>query len=193
MKKDKHSRKGFTLVELLIVIVVIGILSAMMMLSSTEAMSSAKASNIAANLRNFKTAVLAWYADHADLVLPDGKINVTVKENGNGKEVTGVRIQNVYKNGSDLGIAKYFNTEASFVINSSSNVGYCVKDCGSEGGATAQSTWFVGYIFSKGEDAIKEKLKNKASSLGLRFAGTDPQKKGDEAVWMKVLGEYNPN
>ncbi|MBQ3693835.1 MAG: type II secretion system protein, partial [Synergistaceae bacterium] len=30
-------RKGFTLVELLIVIVVIGILSAMMMLSSTEA------------------------------------------------------------------------------------------------------------------------------------------------------------
>ena len=51
-------RKGFTLVELLIVIVVIGILSAMMMLSSTEAVSSAKAARIVADLRNVKTAYL---------------------------------------------------------------------------------------------------------------------------------------
>ena len=57
------TRKGFTLVELLIVIVVIGILSAMMMLSSSEAVTSAKASNIASNLRNLKTAAHALYAD----------------------------------------------------------------------------------------------------------------------------------
>ena len=60
----KNSRKGFTLVELLIVIVVIGVLSTMMMLSSTEAVSSAKASNIVSNLRNLKTAALAWYVDN---------------------------------------------------------------------------------------------------------------------------------
>ena len=59
-------REGFTLVELLIVIVVIGVLSAMMMLSSTEAVSSARASNIISNLRNWKTAALAWYVDHID-------------------------------------------------------------------------------------------------------------------------------
>ena len=61
-------RKGFTLVELLIVIVVIGILSAMMMLSSTEAVSSARAADIISDLRNLKTAALAWYADNLDFV-----------------------------------------------------------------------------------------------------------------------------
>ncbi len=47
----RNKRRGFTLIELLIVIVVIGILAAMMMFSSTEAVSSAKASNIISNLR----------------------------------------------------------------------------------------------------------------------------------------------
>ena len=69
MKKNRSTRrKGFTLVELLIVIVVIGVLSAMMMLSSTEAVSSARASNIISNLRNWKTAALAWYVDHINTV-----------------------------------------------------------------------------------------------------------------------------
>ena len=58
------SRKGFTLVELLIVIVVIGILSAMMMMSSNEAVTTARANNIASNLRNLKVAALAYYTDH---------------------------------------------------------------------------------------------------------------------------------
>lgn len=66
MKSTK--RKGFTLVELLIVIVVIGILSSMMMISSTEAVTSAKASNIVSNLRNLKTAALAYYVDSMDYV-----------------------------------------------------------------------------------------------------------------------------
>lgn len=64
----KNKRKGFTLVELLIVIVVIGILSAMMMLSSTEAVSSARASAIISDLRNWKTAALAYYVDHMDSI-----------------------------------------------------------------------------------------------------------------------------
>lgn len=60
----KRTRKGFTLVELLIVIVVIGILSAMMMLSSNEATTTARANNITSNLRNLKTAGLAYYTDN---------------------------------------------------------------------------------------------------------------------------------
>ena len=62
------SREGFTLVELLIVIVVIGVLSAMMMLSSTEAVASAKATDIISNLHNWQKATIAWYTDHLDEV-----------------------------------------------------------------------------------------------------------------------------
>ena len=60
--------RGFTLVELLIVIVVIGILSVMMVFSSTEAVSSAKAATIISDLRQLKTAALAYYADNLDEV-----------------------------------------------------------------------------------------------------------------------------
>ena len=78
--KNFSNRKGFTLVELLIVIVVIGVLSAMMMLSSTEAVSSAKAADIISNLRNLKTAVVSWYTDNLDRIVRNGN-DYKVKDN----------------------------------------------------------------------------------------------------------------
>ena len=60
------TKKGFTLVELLIVIMVIGVLSSMMMISSTESITSAKASDIITGLNNIKIAALAHYVDSFD-------------------------------------------------------------------------------------------------------------------------------
>lgn len=150
--KRTTKRKGFTLVELLIVIVVIGILSAMMMLSSTEAVTSAKASNIVSNLRNLKTAALAMYIDSMDQFdsgvaqLEESKgVTYTLPAN---TTPTKVNINNVvkYMNGgqnfTDTNYSIEANTEGWFLK-------YEIKGTGTE---TAQ---------------IKQKLAGRAKAVGL--------------------------
>lgn len=136
----KH--KGFTLVELLIVIVVIGILSAMMMLSSTEAVTSAEASNIVSNLRNLKTAALSLYTDELDYAdagcLVVGDVNSTTDKT----------------NGSFDKVIKYMNnSEASDFVN------YGIT-------STANDGWFV-YRKNINDSRVREKLAGRAKSVGL--------------------------
>ncbi|GHT02179.1 hypothetical protein AGMMS50276_31870 [Synergistales bacterium] len=59
-----RARKGFTLVELLIVIVIIGILVGAMLLSSGSATATAKASAILSELRGLKGSMILYMADH---------------------------------------------------------------------------------------------------------------------------------
>ena len=60
----KKSRKGFTLVELLIVIGIIGILGAMGMMGGTEANNIATASKIIEEFRIIGAAMNMYYADN---------------------------------------------------------------------------------------------------------------------------------
>ena len=72
MKNVKSSvRRGFTLVELLIVIVVIGVLAAMMILSSTEAVTSAKAADVINNMQVIRKAALQYLADYLPSINKD--------------------------------------------------------------------------------------------------------------------------
>ena len=57
----KKFRKGFTLVELLIVITIIGMLSSMMMIASGEAENSARATKIIEGFRSLSGAMLMFY------------------------------------------------------------------------------------------------------------------------------------
>jgi general secretion pathway protein G len=60
----KTRKGGFTLVELLIVIMIIAILAGMMMIATSSATDSAEATKIINNLRNLKSAALLYYGDN---------------------------------------------------------------------------------------------------------------------------------
>lgn len=62
----KAVRKGFTLVELLIVIAILGTLSAMMTSSTGDATVRAKVSQIVSNVEACKLAAAVYYADNFD-------------------------------------------------------------------------------------------------------------------------------
>ena len=62
LRNIKHG--GFTLVELLIVMIIIGILSSMVLLSVGGATDGAEAIKIINALRNYKSATLLYYADY---------------------------------------------------------------------------------------------------------------------------------
>lgn len=136
--KREIKRRGFTLVELLIVIVVIGILSAMMMLSSTEAVSSARASNIVSNLRNLKTAALAWYIDSLDVV-----------DKSDFKIVDATHfpyVKHYLNNDTASDLTDYHIVEAT-----NNNI----------------KQWFVYYAKDKADANVRLKLQGRATSTGL--------------------------
>ena len=161
-----NKRKGFTLVELLIVIVVIGILSAMMMLSSTEAVSSAKANNVISNLRNLKTAVTSWYVDNIDRVQPNGKDNGNTKYKITKADGTGEQSLTQFVN-TDEGnkeLLRYLNNEKAINLKSDKSSqktdgDYYIKD-------RDWKQWYVWYKIGS-DTRVKEKLASRAKSLGL--------------------------
>lgn len=65
MKKVMKKRAGFTLVELLIVIIIIGILAGAMLLVAGSGTDKAEATKIVSDLRGLKAAALMYYADNA--------------------------------------------------------------------------------------------------------------------------------
>jgi len=65
MRKKIKKQAGFTLVELLIVIIIIGILAGSMLLVAGSASEKAEAAKIVSNMRSLKTAALLYYADEA--------------------------------------------------------------------------------------------------------------------------------
>ncbi|MBQ4401596.1 MAG: type II secretion system protein [Synergistaceae bacterium] len=180
----KHARRGFTLVELLIVIVVIRILSAMMMLSSTEAVTTAKVSNIISNMRQLKTATLEWYTDHIDYIHPSDNDQIAnykmtyTDDNGNSSTGNAKTITNVARNDP---------TEITRYLSNGGSVSLCEKKSGSartnnmndlkEGSymildgtvmhpAALRTRWFVGYSVPN-DKRIKQKIAGRAKSLGL--------------------------
>ena len=75
MKKHMKKRSGFTLVELLIVIIIIGILAGAMLLVAGSGTDKAEATKIVSDLRGLKAAALMFYADNPNPATTDIKID----------------------------------------------------------------------------------------------------------------------
>ncbi len=170
-----RKRKGFTLVELLIVIVVIGILSAMMMLSSSEAVSSAKATAIISDLRNLKTAVLAYFADHPDDYITKA---ATADEEIKDDDPEWDEIMS-YLNGKDFPNKKSYKLKASG--NDNGNVAWYVlcDICSDSNGMFKKN--------SSEATTVTKKLAGRAKSVGLlanRYKPSETKKPfdGNEGV-----------
>ena len=87
-------------------IVVIGVLAAMMMLSSSEAVSSAKATKILADFDALKKASISWYVNNLDKIDPDGRVRI-------GKNVGPIQEWNKYH----LGLYAYLSNGSNINLN----------------------------------------------------------------------------
>ena len=144
----KAVRKGFTLVELLIVLAVLGSLSAMMTGASSDAIDTSTASAILGNLRTLKAAAFEMYMEK-----PEVASTATIKDDTSitiGTEAKAVKeILGEYVGKKTIG-TKYH------IIGSS-------------------SAWYVYYELDADENTnVRAKLKAKAEDAGLWGTDTEP-------------------
>ena len=138
----KRTRKGFTLVELLIVIALIGTLSAMMMVSSSEAQNSARVAKIVEGFRSLSAAMMMYYNE-----------NTTFADDEDTDEDVII-----------AGAKRYIKNNAVFGSDAETQGTYYVAKVG--------DTWWLSYQLSGTDGAINELLAKKAAELGLKKEAT---------------------
>lgn len=88
----KHQKKGFTLIEMLVVIAVIGILSAAILTALVPARNKAKDTRIVSGLQQVRSIAETLYANGSYSALPTGAI---ANDNSNfGTTATDIAAQN---------------------------------------------------------------------------------------------------
>ncbi len=214
MKKGTF-RKGFTLIETLIVVAVIAILVKMAIIGVDEFISTAKATKIINNLYTLRAATWAWYADNKQNVIQytgtfRGKSVVA------GMVAIGDTVNPIQEWGDkDLKLSQYIGrVESGTKINLNNvkqtvpgtsrvstylGVGYygicdggTVRDKNNSSVVKEyrRNLWYAGYRFKPGEEKVKEKIKGRMKSIGILFGTADAhlgEKEGaEDAVWLRV-------
>jgi general secretion pathway protein G len=133
------ARKGFTLVELLIVIVIIGILAGGMMLASGAATATATATTIVSDLKSLASAAVLFQADNMD----DTAAEATISSKG---------IESLYGYMQDSQKVDKEKSNYTFTVNKTNG----------------PVTWWISYKDGRLTDSkVKEKVALKAKDVGL--------------------------
>jgi prepilin-type N-terminal cleavage/methylation domain-containing protein len=138
------ARKGFTMVELMIVIVIIGILAGAMLLAGGAATASAEASNIINNFRSLMTASVVFYEHNMEDL--SAQVPPAVLAN------TGLAPNDL------LNLTRYTNNPDAPVWGN-----YQFVYAGA--GPLIGRTWWIGVTVNRAD--IASRLAGRASSLGL--------------------------
>ena len=154
----KKFRKGFTLLELLVVIGVMGLLSSTAMIAGQQATDAARATNIADGLEKAASAMMMYYSDNADEINEKGTTAAKVIAGANAYLKTELV--------ADSAGGKY-----SVVLTAEND-----PDNAGNNAAAAAANWYVLYEFLATDDSLKAMIANKATRMDLyQVSGADVQ------------------
>ena len=174
----KRTRRGFTLLELLVVIGVMGILSSTAMIAGQQATDAARATNIADGLEKAASAMMMYYSDNAEDIAMNG-IHQSGTKSANAILAEGA---NAYLKKSSALVDTAKEGKYSVAVVNAATSGTI--------SATAQEWWIVYTLPATDTAGIGPILKNKAKRMELKkAAATDAEEyDGEATVAMKVSG-----
>ena len=164
----KKARKGFTLVELLIVIGIIGVLGAMGLIGGKEANNIATATKIVEDFHIISAAMEMYYADNKSAIEADGgsKINATTIKTA---------------------LEAYIKKDASKIVAASPKPGQfliTVKAAAAAQGQTSATSlqWWLSYTLDDGESGVAKILANKANQENFMASDSSTKASGSDTV-----------
>lgn len=154
----KGARRGFTLVELLIVIIIIGILAGAMLLVAGSSRDTAEASRILSDLRTVKSAAVMWMADSSTTISDDAWVDLQKDPSPLNKYLDRAIDVDKTKLLFATGTVTVNVITGTHEENGKTVTDYTTKD---------QTAWFLGYDLSGVRDGVKNRLQEQASTAGL--------------------------
>ena len=148
----RNTRKGFTLVELLLVIGIIAILGSMGLVGGREATSIAEAQKIVENFHLISSAMNMYYADNTAAIAKDDNFATTTIRTG---------------------IKPYIKDISVVAEGTTATAGKFLILFGSNDGTDVKTEWWLQYTLGTADSKIADILANKAVQEGFKKTASE--------------------